>query len=65
MLANFLLVKLSLYQSFHCEQVEELWELLGQLVELVVGVFSWLELLFIRIILGPGLGKTIQEGQIV
>ena len=59
MLANFLWVKLSLYQSFNCEQVEELWELLGQLVELVVGVFSWLELLFTRIILGPELGKTI------
>ena len=61
MLANYLLVLL-LWWSFNCEWVEELGLLV---VRLVMELFSQLGSLSVRIILGPGTGKTIWAGWIV
>jgi len=59
MLVNCSLVELSLYQDFNYKQVEEWWELLGQLVELVAEVFSQLKSLSIETILELRIGKTV------
>lgn len=59
MLANCSLVELSLYQDFNYKQVEEWWELLGQLVELVAEVLSQLKSLFTETILKLRIGKTV------
>jgi len=61
MLANYLLVLL-LWWSFNCERVEELGLLV---VRLVMELFSQLGSLSVRIILGPGTGKTVWAGWIV
>ena len=61
MLANCSLV-LSLWQGFDCEWVEELGLLV---VRLVIELSFQLGLLSIRMILGPGTGKTVQADWIV